>query len=309
MSAKTKKVGKKSRQAVIFDVAGNQCVWSQAGVIKPTACVNAYDCLNCPLDKVLKTDIAQGRLKGGRVLAGWRVSSDIPSRPVDQKKCRHMLSGLVSYKNCVNDYDCANCAYHQTIVDEGLTDPPTRVEETIVSGFSLSRHYYYHRGHSWARVEYGGRVRVGLDDFATRLFGPFDRFSLPKLGSTVGQGQPGFGLTREELTAECLSPIEGVVVAVNAKAAGPGRPPVQDPYGQGWLMVIEPIRLRLGLRNLLFEEESQAWLEDEAARLTSMIAQETGYRLAATGGRALPDIYGQVPDIGWEHLTREFLLT
>ncbi|MCF8061330.1 MAG: glycine cleavage system protein H [Deltaproteobacteria bacterium] len=309
MKPSTGKAARGVQQAVVYDMTGNLCVWSRAGVIKPTACMDAYDCLSCPLDRKLKQDIAEGRLKHGRALAGWQVSKDLPHRSTEQKKCRHMLSGRVSVKYCVNDYDCEHCAYHRMIEDAGTAEPLSRVEQTLVSGFALARNYYYHEGHTWARVEYGGRVRVGLDDFASRLFGPLDAFQLPGLGATVGQGEPGFGMVRGNLTAGGLSPLEGVVVAVNPKAAGNGPPPEDSPYDDGWLMVIEPVRMRGGLRNLFFEEEGLAWMEDEVARLTSMIAEETGYRLAATGGRALGDIYGRVPGLEWDRLRSAFLRT
>jgi hypothetical protein len=50
-------------------------------------------------------------------------------------------------------------------------------------------------------------------------------------------------------------------------------------------------------------------MDDEASRLTDMIAEETGHRLAATGGRAVSDIYGQVPGLDWDELRSSFLRT
>ena len=220
-----------------------------------------------------------------------------------------MLTGLVSVKYCANDYDCATCPYDQLLEEENLSRPARTVSETYVSGFALARNYYYHRGHGWARVEYGGRVRVGLDDFSLRLVGHLDEFKLPRLGSVIRQGDPGIGLGRGELKAEALSPVEGVVVAINPKVTAKARQANQDPYGDGWLMVIEPQRLKTNLKNLLFEDESEAWLEEESMRLSDLIAGETGYQMAATGGRAVEDIYSQVPEIGWERLINEFLLT
>jgi hypothetical protein len=63
------------------------------------------------------------------------------------------------------------------------------------------------------------------------------------------------------------------------------------------------------LRNLMFGEESTIWLDREAGRLSALVAEETGYRLAATGGRVVDNIYGRLPKLGWEHLVHDFLLT
>ena len=72
-------------------------------------------------------------------------------------------------------------------------------------------------------------------------------------------------------------------------------------------MVIQPNNLRRNLKNLLFGSESTAWMDDEASRLTTMLSEATGYRLAATGGEMVRDIYGAVPGIDWSLLVQEFL--
>lgn len=299
---------KKAGNILVFDMKDSLCVWSKAGVLKPLTCVNAFDCLDCPVDRKMKAEIKAGRLRHGRVLAGRDWCGEIKPRPIEEKKCRHMLSGRVSIKYCINDYDCARCEYHQWMMDENAAEPMDRPDQEIVGGFILAKNYYYHFGHVWARVEYGGRVRVGLDDFAGRLFGPFNRFNLPRIGQVVRQGEPGFGFIRGRFDARCLSPLEGMVVAVNPAARENGEI-ADDPYGRGWLLVLEPQKLRLGLRNLLFMAESRAWMEEEASRLMNMLPDESEYQLAATGGLAIPDIFGQYSDLGWERLRREFLGT
>lgn len=73
-------------------------------------------------------------------------------------------------------------------------------------------------------------------------------------------------------------------------------------------MVIQPTNMRKNLKNLLFGTESLAWMEDESARLTALLSDETDYQLAATGGEAIHDIFGAIPNIGWDRLVREFLI-
>ncbi|MBW1841876.1 MAG: hypothetical protein JRI75_08800, partial [Deltaproteobacteria bacterium] len=43
---------------------------------------------------------------------------------------------------------------------------------TKVSGFRVADDYYHHLGHSWAHIEADGIVRVGIDDFTSKVFGP-----------------------------------------------------------------------------------------------------------------------------------------
>ena len=179
------------------------------------------------------------------------------------------------------------------------------------SGFNVARDHYYHHGHSWARVEYGGRVRIGIDDFALRLLGPQDEIEIPGLGSSVGQNRPNAVLKRNGNEAPTLSPVDGTVVAVNHQLLSKTAIANKDPYGEGWLMVIQPSSLRNNLKNLFFGPESLAWIDDEFYRLQKLMGEVYGediqYKMAATGGEAINDIYGEVPELGWDRLVGEFL--
>ncbi|MBU2549765.1 MAG: glycine cleavage system protein H [Proteobacteria bacterium] len=308
MAGKTKKT-RRPGGPMVFDMTSNQCVWARAGVVQPMPCMNAFNCLDCPFDQKMKGQVASGRAHGGPAPISPLPTRGEDFRTYERVKCRHMLSGRVVSKYCVFDYQCSACEFNQQIDEETLALGPGRVEAYYAGGFALARHYYYHRGHTWARVEYGGRVRVGLDDFAVRLVGPLDRIEMPGLGREVVQGSPGIVLTREGRTAALSCPMEGLVVALNARVLDRPALAHEDPYGEGWLMLVEPRKLKTCLRNLLFGEEGAAWIEDESRRLAAILTEETEYPLAATGGRAMEDIYGQARGIGWDRLVGSFLTT
>lgn len=304
MTAQTEK-RKKTGQPIVYGVSNDLCVWSRAGVVKPIACINAFDCLGCAFDQKVQSNFE------AKQPARPTVGKD--PRPIrmhmlaNQRKCRHMLSGRVTYKLCGHGYDCARCPYDQMLEDTAVMKQLTPPSCENVSGFEVARDYYFHPGHTWARVEYGGRIRVGIDDFALRLLGPPDRIEMPKLGESVGQNRPGAELSRAAHKAYPLSPVDGKVLAVNPKISSRAETANDDPYGSGWLMVIQPDKLRDNLKNLLFGLESTAWMDDEAMRLSAMLDETSGYKLAATGGEAIRDIFGSVPDIPWDRLVKEFL--
>lgn len=303
MAEKIRAMGGRPR---VYGLNNDLCVWSRAGVVKPIKCMNAFDCLGCSFDRKVQADFET------RKPAGSQAADDAGSTRlrllINQRKCRHMLSGRVAYKLCGHSYNCVRCPYDQMLEDtagaEGLHSPSYE----SASGFSLARDYYYHHGHTWARVEYGGRVRIGVDDFALRMLGPQDEIKLPKLGDSVSQNEPHALLLRGQNEAHTLSPVDGQVVAVNRKVAVKAQTANDSPYLDGWLMVIQPTNLRRNLKNLLFGIESEAWMDDEATRLTTMLSETTGYRLAATGGEVVRDIYGSVPGMDWNRLVREFLM-
>ncbi len=297
----------KPGQPMVYSMANDQCVWGKAGVIKPTKCINAFDCLGCSLDRQVLLNFEEKR----KTAEKNRQRAPRMMLLANRGKCRHMLSGRIAYGLCSYGYDCARCPIDQTIEDSGWLPSPKPPVLDAASGFSVARDHYYHYGHGWARVEYGGRVRVGVDDFAHRLLGTWDEVKIPRLGSATEQNQPQVVLKRDDREAPVLSPVEGRVAAINHKLLNNPSEGGKDPYGDGWLMVIEPSSLRKNLKNLFFGDESLSWIDDEASRLAAMIHEtrheQTVYRLAATGGEAVRDIYRTVPEIGWERLVDEFL--
>ena len=72
-------------------------------------------------------------------------------------------------------------------------------------------------------------------------------------------------------------------------------------------MLVQPAGLRKSLKNLFFGSESLAWIDDEATRLNALVSEETEYKMAATGGTAVNDIYGNVPGLDWDRLVTTFL--
>jgi glycine cleavage system H lipoate-binding protein len=298
---------KRQREPVVMSMVNDQCVWGRAGVIKPIKCINAFDCLGCTMDQRVLANFEEKRSAESK-------KDKRPSRMVllmNQGKCRHMLSGRISYGLCSYGYNCVKCPFDQMIEDTSYLPnlKPPVVDAT--SGFNVARDHYYHHGHSWARVEYGGRVRIGIDDFALRLLGPQDEIEIPGLGSRVGQNRPNAVLKRNGNEAPTLSPVDGTVVAVNHQLLSKTTIANKDPYGEGWLMVIQPSSLRNNLKNLFFGAESLAWVDDEFFKLQKLMGEVYGediqYKMAATGGEAISDIYGEVPELGWDRLVGDFL--
>lgn len=300
MKATTDK--KKGAAPIVFTVE-NQCIWMKAGIVNYKLCESAYDCLNCPFDKAMSRRIK----KDPGEMAGWRQV--MRSKPYKEKECRHMLTGRVQYHYCSNGYRCNVCEFDQLLEETDLVNPAGTVHSKKVSGFLVADNTYYHRGHAWARVEHGGLVRMGLDDFALRLLGCPTTFRLPRLGSRLEQTEVGWSLEKGSKAAEVLSPVDGIVVATNHKASREPEATKIDPYGQGWLVVVEPQGLKKNLRNLLYEHEAQVWTQAEAQKLEDMVMSTYGMSLAATGGEIVDDISGNLTQFRWEDLVHEFLLT
>ena len=124
----------------------------------------------------------------------------------------------------------------------------------------------------------------------------------------VKQGRADIDVVRGAHKASLLSPVSGVVTAVNAKLREKGDVAGQDPYSEGWVTTIHTKTFRQDLKNLMIHTESAEFMEREVAHLYQVI-EETAGPLAADGGHLGHNIYGHMPELGWERLVKSFLRT
>ncbi len=97
----------------------------------------------------------------------------------------------------------------------------------------------YTRDHEWARQE-GGRVRVGITDYAQEQLGDVVFVELPKVGARVAQRQP-FGVVESvKAVSDLYAPVSGDVAEVNGELPNAPELVNQDPYGRGWMIVVTP---------------------------------------------------------------------
>jgi glycine cleavage system H lipoate-binding protein len=296
MKAKTQK---KVRR-VVFGIQENQCVWMKAGVVIFKLCQNAYDCTTCSFDKAM-----QKAIKEGDTMESWRkeMLEKAPS-----KLCRHMLSGNVGARTCSYAYDCARCEFDQDMYERQFVEFPGIIKILMVAGFALAVDYLYHPGHAWARVEHGGFVRVGMDDFAWRLVGFIDEIRLPEIGMQIYESRKGWMVRREEKISPFFAPVTGKVVARNYKAMLNPDHAKKDPYGEGWLLMVEPDSLRSVYDSLMYHEDAEKWLKKDVMTLDELVEQTYGVALAATGGERPEDIYANLKSVGWDNLIEKFLI-
>ncbi|MCL4501266.1 MAG: hypothetical protein M1438_05345 [Deltaproteobacteria bacterium] len=177
-----------------------------------------------------------------------------------------------------------------------------------VYGFQVpTNNYYLHRGHAWAVLEDSGKVRVGLDDFSQKVLGQADEVKLPAVGQVFYQDHICLALVKKGQKASFLAPVDGTIAAVNPKVQQNPGLIHDDPYGEGWLLQVEPINLQGNLDKLAAGEENAAWIAQESHRLMHLMESKAGVTLP-DGGAVIDDVYGQYPKLGWRPLIREFFL-
>jgi hypothetical protein len=99
-----------------------------------------------------------------------------------------------------------------------------------------------------------------------------------------------------------------VVTDVNPELRERGSGADVDPYSEGWILRMHCANLRQDLKHLMIGDQATEFIDQEVERLYEVI-EETAGPLAADGGYLGDDIFGNLPQIGWQKLTREFLRT
>ena len=96
----------------------------------------------------------------------------------------------------------------------------------------------YTADHEWVRVE-GNRARVGITDYAQDALGDIVFVQLPDPGAAVTAGAAFSEVESTKSVSDVYAPVTGTVVEVNAELSDAPQRLNDDPYGEGWLCVIE----------------------------------------------------------------------
>jgi len=193
-------------------------------------------------------------------------------------------------------------------VPEARTYAPSRFPSAVVAGFEVPENLRYHPGHSWALSESPSLVRVGIDDFASKLTGKAESITLPARGQWIRQGQKMCTVHRDGCAAEIVSPMEGTVSDVNDAVVNDPKLALRDPYGEGWLLKVEAPDAKTSFRNLLSGALARRWMEEAASRLRARMPVMAG-ALAQDGGVAVNDLLAHIPDTSWLPVAKEFFLS
>jgi glycine cleavage system H protein len=96
----------------------------------------------------------------------------------------------------------------------------------------------YTKDHEWAKVE-GRRARIGITDHAQNELTDVVYVELPAIGKTVKQGDVLGSVESVKAVSEIFAPLTGKVVDSNKTLEKSPEIVNKDPYGAGWMVVLE----------------------------------------------------------------------
>ena len=97
----------------------------------------------------------------------------------------------------------------------------------------------YADSHEYARAE-GELVRVGISAFAVDQLGDIVFVELPDVGAAISQGSSFGSVESVKAVEDVIAPISGTIEARNEAVLASPEELQNDPYGEGWLLLVRP---------------------------------------------------------------------
>jgi glycine cleavage system H lipoate-binding protein len=175
-------------------------------------------------------------------------------------------------------------------------------------GFEIPQDYCFHLGHMWVMKEGTEDARVGVDKFVTNLLGKIDHIDVCGANRWVRQGQKLITLTSNGTSVDLLSPVEGVVMAINNDALREPSLVANDPYENGWIAMVKAPDFKVNRRNLIQGSMVAPWMQNSVSRLSAMLSGASP-ALAQDGGAPISGLLLRLTPEVRRQVVKEFLLS
>jgi glycine cleavage system H protein len=137
-----------------------------------------------------------------------------------------------------------------------------------IKGYNMPDELYYHEEHSWARVE-GAKVTVGMTDMFQKEAGDIVFVDLPEEEDDVSQGETCGKIQSRKWIGKLVAPVSGEITEINEDLEDDTSLINSDPYGDGWILVIQAEDeddLQAELKNLMHGDAVPPFVDREIAR-------------------------------------------
>ncbi|MBI5025161.1 MAG: glycine cleavage system protein GcvH [Nitrospirae bacterium] len=120
----------------------------------------------------------------------------------------------------------------------------------------------YHREHTWVKVS-GKKATVGITNYAQESLGDIVYIDLPEIDTVVEANSELAEIESTKATSSVISPVSGTVIEVNDELVETPEIINEDPYGKGWIAVLE-IDNPSEVSDLMDASEYEKYVEEEA---------------------------------------------
>jgi|SRR5208283_205064 len=121
--------------------------------------------------------------------------------------------------------------------------------------------FKYHKEHTWVKVV-GKKATVGITDYAQDSLGDIVYIDLPEIDNQVEANTEMAEIESTKATSAVIAPVSGTIIEVNEKLADSPEIINEDPYGKGWIAIIE-MDDASELTDLIDVEQYEGQLEED----------------------------------------------
>ncbi len=127
-----------------------------------------------------------------------------------------------------------------------------------VNNYEVPEGLYYSEKWMWVRVE-NGKARIGVTDYAQKQLREIVFVELPSAGDTLTKAEPFGTVESVKAVSDLVAPISGTIEQVNEELSDKPEVLNEDPYNNGWLVVISPTSLNAELKQLMDFNKAVEW--------------------------------------------------
>jgi glycine cleavage system H protein len=120
----------------------------------------------------------------------------------------------------------------------------------------------YHKEHTWARIS-GNKATIGITGYAQDSLGDIVYVDLPDTEIEVAANTELTEIESTKATSAVIAPVSGIVIDINDKLVDAPEIINEDPYGKGWIAIIEMNNLS-EIEDLMDADEYEAYIEEES---------------------------------------------
>lgn len=180
-------------------------------------------------------------------------------------------------------------------------------DEYFKSGeFAIPGGVFISKNHCWAGIDQDGDVKIGVDDFATKLIGDIDDIDLPNLGMKLKKGQTAFSLKQGHRTISFKSPLTGQVTKVNHDLLENLDSLKISPYENNWICTIDPDDLDAELRQLNIGNAAVNEYQEDIENYREQIEKTKGKDEIIKQGELFTGELKSLDDFQFDTITKQF---
>jgi glycine cleavage system H protein len=188
------------------------------------------------------------------------------------------------------------------------------VKVFATSVLSIPKGLFYSRNHAWLYLEKSGQAKIGIDDFLLKVLGKVNVVPSKSAGEYIKKGDVIALIEKDGKKLKIHSPVSGEIFGFNSELKEDATSLSADPYGDGWLYIVQPENWKNETSGFFLGNEVMPWMDRELQRLKDFLnvsySKYTDTAMALVyqeGGELQQNPLADLETAVWDDFQNEFL--